>query len=113
MELNLTYKLEIHAYFFLSFVVDLFDDLDAYEAHMKANISAHENGGFHCGLCGKIMRYLNNTRRHIRETHMKNSKRFICPLCDKSFTVKRHLGSHLSTCHLDMDQGKLKNDLDF
>ena len=70
-----------------------------YEFQMKSNIHKHPEG-FQCGFCGRVLRFMNNTRRHIREKHLEAPLRFVCPMCHKSFAAKRLLGRHINQCHL-------------
>ena len=52
--------------------------------------------GYRCGFCGKECRDQSNCRRHVKEKHFGQGKKF-CTSCGKMF-YKRHLQDHINRC---------------
>lgn len=63
-----------------------------------SNSSGSKSPRPQCLICGKSFFDASNLRRHM-EIHRVDRKKFICLLCDKKFSWKTHLFTHLKTSH--------------
>lgn len=63
-----------------------------------SNSSGSKSQRPQCSICGKSFFDASNLRRHM-EIHCADRKKFICLLCDKKFSWKTHLFTHLKTSH--------------
>ena len=51
-----------------------------------------------CPICGKILRYVSNMKKHIEDMHQM-IRRFRCSFCGKGFSRRQNLQGHMSTVH--------------
>lgn len=82
--------------FFVSPVFTFDNDVDQYKVAPVSSGSKSQRP--QCSVCNKCFFDASNLRRHM-EIHSADRKKFICLLCDKKFSWKTHLFTHLKTSH--------------
>lgn len=64
---------------------------------LRQHLTTHKNARFKCKECGKLYKSKQMTEEHIRKAHSSNRYAYSCHICDKHFTVKASLTSHMLT----------------
>lgn len=63
--------------------------------HMKTHLPDDKKDQVNCNVCGKNYSSVFSLRQHIKVVHV-NEAIFTCPYCDKKFSRKANLTSHLN-----------------
>ena len=60
-----------------------------------------EDGSVQCLKCHRTLSSMINARSHYKEIHMteRSDRKFACPLCDKTFAVRRYMADHMRKTH--------------
>ena len=57
-----------------------------------------DTGGVMCIICGKVLKSIENGKRHVRETHHPNQKAQ-CGICKKLYKNERQRNDHCKAVH--------------
>lgn len=69
------------------------------DKHFQRKHTKNRTKDFVCSVCG--IAYLNKytLTRHVNDKHLGNGKRHFCHVCDKSYTMKNKLITHMQNKH--------------
>ena len=68
---------------------------------MELGLVNLEDGTAKCLRCNKSFSTPAQAKKHFREVHATdpNDRKFSCPICQKTFAVKRYLNNHIRGQH--------------
>ena len=72
--------------------------------HIEVTHMEHESNI--CDFCGKNFSRVDKLKEHIKVIHLKESKKFVCSVCDKSFDRNWNFKRHEEKCRLTANSNK-------